>query len=134
MREAGVSVRPAWLASTDFTITGAHATAKRLLAAPGGRPTAIFAASDEMAIGAITAAQELGLHVPYDLSVIGMDGHELGELFGLTTFDQAPARQGAQAARLLLDELESDGAAPQSRIIDPEFVVRRSTAVPRSAR
>lgn len=134
MREAGVRVRPEWLAPTDFTIAGAHATAKRLLASPAGRPTAIFAASDEMAIGAITAAQQLGLQVPYDVSVIGIDGHELGEMFGLTTFDQTPARQGADAARMLIKELESDGAEPESRIVEPEFVIRMSTAVPRSLR
>lgn len=134
MADAGIPVRPEWLVATDFTIPGAHQAAKRLLAGPGRRPSAIFAASDEMAIGAITAAQQLGLHVPYDVSVVGIDGHELGGMFGLTTFDQAPARQGADAARMLLSELESDGAKPQSRAIEPEFIVRTSTAVPRSLR
>ena len=93
--------------------------AKRLLAAPTGRPTAVFAASDEMAIGVITAAQELGLRVPYDLSVIGIDGHELGEVFGLTTFDQAPRRQGADAVHMLLSQLDGDNA-PQGEIVEPD--------------
>jgi DNA-binding LacI/PurR family transcriptional regulator len=129
MDEAGVTVRPEWLMHTDFTVGGSHTVAKRLLAAPSGRPTAVFAASDEMAIGVITAAQELGLRVPHDLSVIGIDGHELGEVFGLTTFDQAPRRQGADAVHMLLRQLDGD-AAPQGAILEPEFVVRRSTATP----
>jgi DNA-binding LacI/PurR family transcriptional regulator len=139
MRDAGVAVRPEWLVPTDFTIAGANAAAKRLLGAPRGRPTAIFAASDEMAIGAIIAAQQLGLQVPYDVSVIGIDGHELGGLYGLTTFDQDPARQGAEAARMLLSALvpgpsDGGGLAPRSRIFEPEFVVRASTAVPQHRR
>ena len=73
---------------------------------PGGRPTAIFAASDEMAIGALLAARELGYRVPEDLSVIGIDGHELGEFFRLTTVDQFPLGQGERAADAILEALE----------------------------
>ena len=67
-------------------------------AVPGASPTAIFAASDEMAIGAMLAARDLGYRVPTDLSIAGIDGHELGRFFDLTTVDQFPARQGARAA------------------------------------
>lgn len=129
MKEAGLEVQPRWLVPTDFTIEGAHAVAKRLLASPEGRPTAVFAASDEIAIGVMTAAQELGLRVPLDLSIVGIDGHELGEVFGLTTFDQNPQRQGRQAVRRLLDQLEGGDGADDS-LVDAEFVVRRSTAAP----
>jgi hypothetical protein len=54
-----------------------------------GTPTAVFAASDEMAVGTIPP-QGLGLHVPRDLSVVGMDGHELGKTFGLTPLIRPP--------------------------------------------
>ena len=134
MRDAGLEVRPSWLAATDFTITGAYDASKRLLAAPGGRPSAIFAASDEMAFGAVLAARDLGLRVPDDLSVIGIDGHDLGPLFGLTTFDQNPRGQGAAAVKMLLQQLEVDGIAAHSELIEPEFVVRRSTAAPAAVR
>ncbi len=66
----------------------AHARARQLLGGSVDRPTAVFAASDEMAIGTILAARDFGLRVPYDLSVTGIDGHELGEVIGLTTIDQ----------------------------------------------
>ncbi len=58
------------------------------------RPTAIFAASDEMAIGVLRAARELRLRVPEDLSVIGIDDHELAAFFDLTTVAQPVHEQG----------------------------------------
>lgn len=115
---------------------GAYATARSLLSAGLARPTAVFAASDEMAVGTILAARDFGLRVPEDLSVIGIDGHELGEVFGLTTFDQNPRGQGALAARRIVARLEQstqDGAAPYvpvSEEFPTTLVVRRSTAVP----
>lgn len=131
MQDAGLSVRPEWTASADFTVQGAYATARTLLGGVAERPTAVFAASDEMAIGAILAARDFGLRIPDDLSVIGMDGHELGALFGLTTIDQDPRGQGALAVRLLLEGL--DGGTDQA-VLDTEyptkFVIRSSTAVP----
>lgn len=131
MLAAGLSVRPEWTVTADFTVQGAYAAARSLLGGVTERPTAVFAASDEMAIGAILAARDFGLRVPDDLSVIGMDGHELGALFGLTTIDQDPRGQGALAVRLLLDGL--DGGSDQA-VLDTEyptkFVIRSSTAVP----
>jgi DNA-binding LacI/PurR family transcriptional regulator len=99
----------------------------------------VFAASDEMAIGTILAARDFGLRVPQDLSVIGMDGHELGEVFGLTTFDQDARGQGALAAKILLESLDADAKSSPSgapsvpatdREYPTEFVIRTSTAVP----
>ena len=139
MKAAGLSVRPEWQLSADFTIQGAYACARRLLGT-AERPTAVFAASDEMGIGTILAARDFGLRVPQDLSVIGMDGHELGEVFGLTTIDQDARGQGALAAKLLLERLgagakEDAGktsAVPATvdREYRTEFIIRTSTAVP----
>ena len=95
------------------------------------RPSAIFAASDEMAIGALLAARELGYRVPEDLSVVGIDGHELGEFFRLTTVDQFPLGQGERAAEAILAELEAPDAAlprPEPARLPYELIVRGSTA------
>jgi DNA-binding LacI/PurR family transcriptional regulator len=130
METAGLPIRPEWQVSADFTVQGAYASARKLLGATGDRPTAVFAASDEMAIGTILAARDFGLRIPYDLSVIGIDGHELGEVFGLTTIDQDARGQGALAVRLLLAGLEgSDGGATDTEF-PTNFVIRQSTAVP----
>ena len=142
MNAAGLSVRPEWEVSADFTIQGAYATARKLLGTGPDRPTAVFAASDEMAIGTILAARDFGLRVPDDLSVIGMDGHELCDVFGLTTINQDARGQGALAARLLLETLDAgtpraggtnQRATPPAatdREYPTELVIRTSTAVP----
>ena len=84
-----------------------------------------------MAIGALLAARELGYRVPEDLSVIGIDGHELGEFFRLTTVDQFPLGQGERAADAILEELEprdSDAPPHQPGELPYELIVRGSTA------
>ncbi len=99
---------------------------------PRDRPTAIFAASDEMAIGAILAARDLGLDVPGDVSIIGVDDHELSDFFGLTTIAQYPALQGRLAVELLMDELHPNRRDTENLnvAIPYDLVVRSSTARP----
>jgi LacI family transcriptional regulator, repressor for deo operon, udp, cdd, tsx, nupC, and nupG len=69
--------------------------------------------------------------VPEDLSVVGIDGHDLGELVGLTTVSQDASGQGSQAARLLLDLIA--GRGEPSLVVHPTVLVERaSTAAPRA--
>jgi LacI family repressor for deo operon, udp, cdd, tsx, nupC, and nupG len=115
LRDAGLAPDPALYRGADFTIPGGHAAAVELLTGAGDRPTAIFAASDEMAIGCILAARELGLTVPGDLSVIGIDDHPLAEFFGLTTIAQDPEAQGEEVVGLLLHSVERGKRRPGPR-------------------
>jgi DNA-binding LacI/PurR family transcriptional regulator len=101
-----------------------------LLGRPGEHPTAVFADSDEMAMGAILAAHDAGLRVPQDISVIGIDDHELAESFGLTTMAQNPFEQGALAARMLLDELHGTATRRRSVRYPVTLAERASTAPP----
>jgi DNA-binding LacI/PurR family transcriptional regulator len=112
---AGVPLDPSRILSADFTIEGGHRAATALLTSAGRRPTAVFAASDEMAIGTILAARDLGIRVPEDLSVIGIDGHELGAIFDLTTVDQYPLPQGERAAAAVLARL-GEADAPDAAL------------------
>ncbi|MBD3753022.1 LacI family DNA-binding transcriptional regulator [Microbacterium sp. F2] len=129
LRAAGIDPRPELFEPGDFTIEGGFRAAKQLLGRPGASPTAIFAASDEMAIGAMLAARDLGYRVPTDLSIAGIDGHELGRFFDLTTVDQFPAGQGARAAATILHEIEQPAGSVSDREELPyELVVRGSTA------
>lgn len=128
MADAGIPTRADLFAPADFTIDGGYRAAGRLLDR-ADRPTAIFAASDEMAFGAIFAARERGLRVPEDLSVVGVDGHEMSGFFALTTIDQFPHAQGERAADAVLAVLDS-GAAPEPASLAFELVVRASTAPP----
>ncbi|MDL9978126.1 LacI family DNA-binding transcriptional regulator [Microbacterium sp. ASV49] len=130
---AGITPNPALYEPADFTIEGGFRAGKQLLGRPGDRPTAIFAASDEMAIGALLAARELGYRVPEDLSIIGIDGHELGRFFQVTTVDQFPHDQGVRAAKALLKALEAHEEHGEQPTVVPgqlpfELVVRATTA------
>lgn len=134
--QADLAVNPQWLLDSDFTMAGAYQKVRSLLSNPRGRPTALLCASDEMAFGAIMAARDLGLSLPGDFSVIGIDGHELGELFGLTTLAQFPAAQGEAAVARIMDLLgeggtdAASGTPPADEFFPTEFVLRTSTAPP----
>jgi len=92
--------------------------------------TAIFAYNDISAIGAIRAIQEQGLRVPQDISVLGFDDIP-GAAFhmpSLTTVRQPLNRMGEVAAQTLLDRIENKKEYPSEIAIEPELVVRESTA------
>ena len=132
LRAAGIEPDPELFAGSDFSLQGGYLAAKQLLGRPHNKPTAIFAASDEMAIGAILAARDLGLTVPHDLSVIGIDDHELAEFFGVTTIAQFPALQGRMAVDILMDVLNPGHREPvaSNTSLPYELIVRSSTARP----
>jgi DNA-binding LacI/PurR family transcriptional regulator len=115
-------------ATADFTVAGGRDAARSLLGS-GHTPTAIFAASDEMAVGAVIAATQLGFRIPEDLSVVGIDGHPLGEVFGLTTVDQHVPDLAVQAARRVVAHLDG-GVALESDQTTYDLVVRTSTSRP----
>lgn len=129
MTAHGLRVRPEWKAYGNFRTVDSKVAAGKLLDAPGGRPTAVFASSDEMAFGLMMAAAERGIRIPEELSVIGIDDHEFSEPAGLTTIRQRPDEQGAYAVGVLLAELA--GASRVQPAVQPhELVVRNSTAPP----
>jgi LacI family repressor for deo operon, udp, cdd, tsx, nupC, and nupG len=136
LADAGLPDDPTLFQAGDFTMQGGYAAAKQLLGAPHNRPTAIFAASDEMAIGAILAARDLGLDVPRDVSIVGIDGHDLAPFFQLTTVAQYPMLQGRMAVDVLMQELHPGHPEPDSLNTPLPFdlVVRSSTARPDPSR
>jgi LacI family transcriptional regulator, repressor for deo operon, udp, cdd, tsx, nupC, and nupG len=135
LEAAGLPIDPLLFRPANFSIQEGYAAAKQLLGAPGDRPTAIFAASDEMAIGAILAARDLGLDVPRDVSIVGIDDHSLADFFGLTTVAQYPERQGRMAVDVLMTELLGhDEVHALDTPLPFDLVVRSSTARPEFAR
>lgn len=128
LQSAGIEPDPLLLREGDFTIKGGYDATVALLDDPHVSPTAIFAASDEMAFGAMMAVRDRGLRVPEDISVIGIDGHELSEVFGLTTVDQFPEVQGRHAAEIVLHELDKAHHESMDESLPWELVARRSTA------
>lgn len=128
----GIRPRSDWFASGSFTLPDSRRVALELLSRPDSRPTAIFAGSDEMAFGVLLAARELGIRVPEDLSVVGIDDHDYAESFGLTTVRQDPTDQGRTAATMILDAIDGKRQRVRSVKAACELVVRGSTAPPRS--
>ena len=133
MAEAGLNVREEWDEWGDFTVRSGQNAFRRLWDRPGPKPTAIFCASDEMAMGIIFEATRAGVRVPADLSVIGIDDHDFSEAMGLTTVRQRPDEQAELGTKMLLDELDGIAGSVRSTVAPHELIVRSTTAPPRRA-
>jgi DNA-binding LacI/PurR family transcriptional regulator len=130
MENAGLGGHVLYVPS-DMSVPGGYAAGVQVIGDPRSRPTAISAASDEVAVGAIIAARRTGVEVPGDLSVVGVDGHEYAEMFSLTTVEQSPRDQGTAMVGLLLDALSGNHTGDESIVHPTRLVVRSSTARPR---
>ena len=95
-------------------------------------PTAVFAYSDEVAMGALRSLRRAHVAVPDQMSIIGVDDHPMAELIDLTTVHQPVEAQGAIAGQMVLDLLHGR-TSPDRQITVPTYlVVRGSTAPPPS--
>jgi DNA-binding LacI/PurR family transcriptional regulator len=137
-RKLGIPIDPRLaveLTEYDLTPGPGYRATKKLLA--GGRPfTALFAFNDITAIGAIQALNDAGLDVPRDVALVGFDDIPAAIYHrpGLTTVRQPLRRMGETAAKTLLQRLERPRSpAPASILIEPELVVRGTTAKAREA-
>src|SRR4051794_34167713 len=134
LQAVGLAYRDEYVAQGDFYVDAGHEAAARLLALDEP-PTAIVAASDLMAVGAIRAAAERGLAVPGDLSVVGFDDIMLAAHLqpGLTTLRQDKAGLGAAAARALMAMTSGTGdesEKPAPPILPVQLVTRGTPAPP----
>ena len=110
-----------------FSFAGGYRAVKNLLAR-GREFTALFAMSDVMAIGAIRALRDAGMHVPDDVSVVGFDGLEVGEYTvpKLTTVVQSVEALAQHSIRLLLEQME-EGQAPRHETVPVSLSGKEST-------
>ena len=128
--EAGVSLPEEYVLSTeDFHYEDGLQGAPRLLSL-AQRPSAIFAASDELARGVIEAAHSVGLSVPDDLSIVGFDDTEIARIASppLTTVRQPLQEMGAVALRTVLRLVAGEKIDSNHVELATELVVRASTA------
>lgn len=126
----GTSVRTT---RAPISIEGALAAAEAALSAPGSRVTALVCDDDKLAAGAYKAARRLGLRIPDDLSITGLDDLALATAIDpeLTTVRLDAELFGEHGMRALLAVL--DGRVPEEGDIPVELVVRGSTAPPGTA-
>lgn len=133
MARAGLSIRPEWQLAGTYAIGSGVAAGEALLGL-AERPTAMFCANDEMAIGLISALQRGGLNCPRDISIVGFDDVVFAPHLtpALTTMHQPRYAMGRLATKVLLDILDgtSNSHTPQLRILKSELIVRGSTAPP----
>lgn len=129
---ADIALRPDWIEQGFFTYESGFAAGRRLL---GGeeRPTAILAQNDDMAVGALMAAREIGVAVPEELSIVGFDDSEVSRIVWprLTTVRQPVFEMAVAATDMLLDQL--DGGAIMTAATQwhaHELLVRESAAKP----
>lgn len=124
----GVDVEPGLTSQGDFTFQSGCAAAERLLSMPD-RPTAVFAVNDRMALGVMWCAQQHGLAVPGDLSVIGFDDIEAAAFSTppLTTVRQPSSEMGRLAAQRVFDLLDHGKDGLESVVLPVTLVVRSST-------
>jgi LacI family transcriptional regulator len=142
--EAGLTPDPDLVVQGDFLVTGGIACAHQLFALHE-RPTAIFAASDDMASGTLVAAEEAGLRVPEDVALVGFDDAAPAAFMRppLTTIGQPFFEMGKRAAALLLDAVNAlrqpapswhtaqRDSAPIREFLPTRLVVRESCGAAR---
>ena len=138
LRAAGIPIAPEWLVPAGFMEADGYRAMKRLLTVKP-RIDAVFAANDPAAIGAMKAIWEAGLTVPDDIAVVGVGNITFGDMLRvpLTTVSWSRTEVGREAATLLLNRLDDQGAedeAPRRVIVPPRLIVRESSGYARAAR
>ena len=126
LRARSIEPNPDAIAAGNFSVEGGAEAMTQLLQLDP-RPTAIFAMSDEMAMGALKAARDAGLCVPDDLSIIGVDDHELAHVLDLTTVRQDVTGKGSTAARWIVTDLESHRCEVYRTVDTASLVIRGTT-------
>lgn len=127
LTRAGIPFDPNLVRVGGYTEESARSPARELLQLTA-RPTAIFAANDVSAIQTMRVANEMGLEVPQDLSVIGFDNIPESALTTppLTTIDQSIQEMGYEAAKLLVALINEPDSHPIHLTLPTELVVRQS--------
>jgi LacI family transcriptional regulator, repressor for deo operon, udp, cdd, tsx, nupC, and nupG len=143
LADAGIPLPRNRILDGELTASEARRAVTEVFAADDEPPTALLCQSDEMAFGALAALRALGLDCPEDVSVVGLDGHELAATFDLTTVARPLSDLGAFAARWLVarlaeaeddeddDEDDDPDGGEQLRIHPVRLDVRDSTGPPR---
>ena len=135
LRAIGVGTQPPPIAEAETYEIEAGARAAATLLAANPRITAIVAANDLLALGCYDEAKRLGLGCPRDISITGFNDMPFADRFDppLTTVRIPHRAMGAEAARLLLAEIENPRSPKREIKLQPELVVRGSTARPRAS-
>jgi LacI family transcriptional regulator len=125
LENAGRPVDEELAASGDYTTETGIKCARELLSLKQP-PTAIFASNDQAAMGVYQVAQEMGLRIPEDLSVIGFDNIMESKYMGLTTVDQFISEMGFVATKMLIKLINGESLDSQTYQMQTQLVLRNS--------
>jgi LacI family transcriptional regulator len=125
LEQAGLPVAEELIASGDYTTETGVKCARELLSLEKP-PTAIFASNDQSAMGVFQAAQEQGLRIPDDLSVVGFDNIMESKYMGLTTVDQFISEMGFVATQMLIKLINGEPLDSQTYKMQTQLVIRTS--------
>lgn len=127
LRDHGLVLRNHLIKTGDFQRFEGYQAAKGLLIS-SQRPTAIFAANDQMALGVLHAASELGLKIPEDLAVIGFDDIEAAALVdpALTTVSQPTLEMGKKAVELVVALINGKKPLPRKILLQTSLIERET--------
>jgi LacI family transcriptional regulator len=129
LEKAGITIDSALIKSGDYTTETGLKAARELLSLDRP-PTAIFASNDQTAMGVYQAAEELGLRIPEDLSVIGFDNIPESKYLGLTSIDQFISEMGFIATQMLIQLIHDEPLEDQTYRMQTQLVVRNSCQAP----
>lgn len=129
MNEHNETVTEIEVSGSDFTIQNGYESALELLGREQ-RPTAIFSLSNQITLGVLKAAKELGLEVPTDVSIISFDDQPYFELTqpSISSIRQPVEEIGKEAVKILFDLIE--GKQGHSQLIEATFIERDSISAP----
>jgi len=138
LKDKGMKFNNDFILSGDFLVDSGYLSVKRYLEEHGLNFTAIFAANDQMAIGAIKALNDKGIVVPNEVSIVGFDNSYISPYVipPLTTIKQRREEMGKVAAELLLDRISSQNKKERTprQIIIPVELIKRESAISLSSK
>lgn len=133
LNESNLEFNANWIIEADFECEGGY-SAFNAMFDKGPLPTALFVSNDMMAMGVINAANEKGIKIPEQLSIIGYDDIQISKFMtpALTTIHQPKYRLGKAAVEALLNKL--DGGQTDSQVVqlEPTLIERNTVVAPQS--
>lgn len=127
LKENGLPINKDWVYNVENVSFEDGQQAMRSLLANDERPTAVFAVSDVLAIGALKEINDSGLHVPNDIALVGFDNISVSNMLNptLTTIAQPMYRLGSVSTTMLINKI--DGKEVESIVLNHELIIREST-------
>ena len=132
LKEAGIPFRKEYVTYGDYHPDGGSKNVRDLMELPN-QPTAILAANDLMAMGAVRTLCDMGYRVPEDVSVVGFDDITMNQYFmpALTSIRQEMRLQGQMAVELLNQLFREETGIRKKQVVEPTLVIRNTCAAPK---